>query len=247
MAMLDGRIAMVTGGAQGIGKSISLELAGDGADLVIGDVLLDGAEKTADEVRALGRKALAITLDVSNAESAAEAVKSAVGEFGKVDILINNAGIARDNLLMRMKPEEWASVIAVNLTGVFNCTQAVVRLMMKQRYGRIVNIASVIGQMGNAGQANYGATKAGVIGFTKSIARELGSRGITVNAITPGFIETAMTEKLSEELRQMMLENVPLGRLGQPEDIAKAVKFLVSDDAAYITGAVLNVNGGMYM
>lgn len=247
MGNLAGRVSLVTGGAQGIGRSISLELGGCGADVVIGDVLLEGAEKTANEVRALGVKALALSLDVSNAESAVEAVKSTVAEFGKVDILVNNAGIARDNLLLRMKPEEWAAVIAVNLTGVFNCTQAVVRFMMKQRYGRIVNIASVIGQTGNAGQANYGATKAGVIGFTKSIARELGSRGVTVNAVTPGFIETAMTEKLSDELRQMMLGTVPLGRLGQPEDIAKAVGFLVSDDAAYITGAVLNVNGGMYM
>lgn len=247
MGNLAGRVALVTGGAQGIGRAISLKLGECGADVVIGDVLLDGAENTAKEVRALGVKALALTLDVSNAESAVETIKGAIAEFGKVDILVNNAGIARDNLLMRMKPEEWATVIAVNLTGVFNCTQAVVRFMMKQRYGRIVNIASVIGQMGNAGQANYGATKAGVIGFTKSIARELGSRGITVNAITPGFIETAMTDKLSDELRQMMLENVPLGRLGQPEDIANAVSFLVSDDAAYITGAILNVNGGMYM
>jgi 3-oxoacyl-[acyl-carrier protein] reductase len=247
MAQLAGRVSIVTGGAQGIGRAIALELARAGADIVLGDIQQDRAEQTAEEIRALGRTALALRLDVSDPASAAAIVEAAAEKFGKVDHLVNNAGITRDNLLMRMKPEDWAAVINVNLTGVFNCTQAVIRTMMKQRYGRIVNISSVIGQMGNAGQANYGASKAGVIGFTKSIAREIGSRGVTVNAITPGFIETAMTGVLAEDVRAAMLAAIPLGRMGTPEDIAQAVRFLVSDDAAYITGAVINVNGGMYM
>jgi 3-oxoacyl-[acyl-carrier protein] reductase len=247
MGDFDGKIAIVTGAAQGIGKAIALDLAAAGADIVLGDVMVDKAEEVAGEVIKLGRRTLVVKLDVSDRESTTALARAAADEYGRIDILVNNAGITRDNLIMRMKPEEWDSVIAVNLTGVFNCTQAVVRYMMKQRYGRIINISSVIGQMGNAGQSNYGSTKAGVVGFTKSAARELGSRNITVNAITPGFIATAMTDALSEEVRERLLANVPLGRLGQPQDIAKAVRFLASDDAAYVTGAVLNVNGGMYM
>ena len=247
MGKLDGKVSIVTGGAQGIGKSIALSLAAEGADILIGDVLIDGAEETAAEICKLGRKSKAIKLDVTDPESAKEMAKFASKEFGRIDHLINNAGITRDNLMMRMKQAEWDMVIAVNLTGVFNCTQAVMRYMMKQRYGRVVNISSVIGQMGNAGQVNYASTKAGVIGMTKSVARELGSRNVTVNAITPGYIETEMTHVLTEEQKEAMLSTIPLNRAGKPEDIAKAVNFLVSDDAAYITGAVINVNGGMYM
>ena len=247
MSGLEGRVSIVTGAGQGIGRAIALELAGAGADIVVADVVEENAEAVADEVRNLGRRALAQRVDVSDHERAKAMATATMSEFGQIDHLVNNAGITRDNLLMRMKPEEWAAVVSVNLSGVFNCTQAVVRYMMKRRYGRIVNISSVIGQMGNAGQANYGSTKAGVIGFSKSAARELGLRGITVNAIAPGFIETAMTENLPEEVRERLMANVPLGRLGLPEDIAHAVRFLVSDDASYITGAVLNVNGGMYM
>ena len=247
MSELEDRVSIVTGAGQGIGRAIALGLAEAGADIVVADIVAEGTEKVAEEVRALGRRALPVRVDVSDEASAKAMADAAVAEFGRIDHLINNAGITRDNLLMRMKPAEWGAVIAVNLTGVFNCTKAVTRTMMKARYGRIVNIASVIGQMGNAGQTNYGSTKAGVIGFAKSAARELGSRGITVNVIAPGFIKTQMTDDLSEEVRERLLANVPLGKLGTPEDIANAVKFLVSDDASYITGAVLNVNGGMYM
>lgn len=247
MPELDGRVSLVTGAAQGIGRIIALELAAAGADVVVADIMEEGVETVAEEIGKLGKRALAVRLDVSDEESARAAVEAAMSEFGQVDHLVNNAGITRDNLLIRMKPEEWSSVLAVNLSGVYNCTRSVVRYMMKRRYGRIVNITSVIGQMGNPGQTNYGATKAGVIGFTKSAARELGSRGITVNAVAPGFIESPMTDNLSEEIRERLLANVPLARLGLPEDVAKAVKFLVSDAASYITGAVINVNGGMYM
>ncbi|HUX07959.1 MAG TPA: 3-oxoacyl-[acyl-carrier-protein] reductase [Acidobacteriota bacterium] len=247
MAGLEGRVSIVTGAAQGIGRVIALELAAAGADVVVADILEEGMETVAAEVRKLGRRALTVRLDVSDEESAKAAVEATMSEFGQVDHLVNNAGITRDNLLMRMRPEEWSSVLAVNLSGVYNCTHSVVRYMMKRRYGRIVSITSVVGQMGNPGQTNYGATKAGVIGFTKSAARELGSRGITVNAVAPGFIESPMTDVLSDEIRERLMANVPLARLGLPEDVAKAVKFLVSDDASYITGAVINVNGGMYM
>jgi 3-oxoacyl-[acyl-carrier protein] reductase len=247
MSGLKGKVAIVTGGSQGIGKAIATKLADSGVNLVIADVLEEKGLETAAELAAKGVETMFVKLNVADRESAIAMVKEVTGKFDSIDFLINNAGIARDNLLMRMKPEEWDSVIAVNLTGVFNCTQAVMRTMMKKRFGRIVNIASVIGQMGNAGQSNYGATKAGVIGFTKSVAREVGSRNITVNAITPGYIDTAMTHKLSEEVREGMLKMIPLARMGTAEDIAKAVSFLVSDDASYITGAVLNVNGGMYM
>ena len=247
MKNLDGKISIVTGAAQGIGKAIALNLAEAGATVVVGDILLEQAEKTVEEIQAAGGNAMAVELNVSDADSVKAVVKKVVGEYGRIDHLINNAGITRDNLLMRMKKDEWDAVINVHLSGVFNCTQGVMRTMMKQRYGRIVNIASVIGQAGNPGQTNYGASKAGVIGFTKSAAREVASRGITVNAITPGFIVSAMTEALSDEVKQSMLDTIPLGILGQPEDIANATRFLVSDDASYITGNVLNVNGGMYM
>lgn len=247
MSRFEGKVALVTGGAQGIGKSVSEALAVEGATVVVADIQEEAATKAAGELEGSGVKTMGLAMNVAEIDNVKEGVGKVIDQFGQVDFLINNAGITRDNLLMRMKADEWSSVLAVNLTGVFNCTQSVVRYMMKRRFGRIVNIASVIGQMGNAGQSNYGSSKAGVIGFTKSAARELASRNVTVNAITPGFIVSAMTDKLSDDVREMMLSNIPLGRLGQPEDIANAVKFLVSDDAAYITGAVLNVNGGMYM
>jgi len=247
MSQFADKIAVITGGAQGIGRSIGDALAAAGATVVLADIQDDACQQAAAEIKAAGGNATGMAFNVADMESTKEAMGAIVKEHGQIDFLINNAGITRDNLLMRMKPEEWASVISVNLTGVFNCTQSVIRYMMKRRFGRIVNIASVIGQMGNAGQSNYGASKAGVIGLTKSTARELASRNITVNAITPGFIISAMTDKLSDEVKEMMLSNIPLGRLGKPEDIANAVQFLVSEEASYITGAVLNVNGGMYM
>jgi 3-oxoacyl-[acyl-carrier protein] reductase len=247
MKQLEGKVALVTGGAQGIGRAVCEELANAGATVIVADIQAEPAEKTAAEMAADGATAKGIAMNVADMESVQTAVGSIIEEFKSVDFLINNAGITRDNLLMRMKEEEWSSVVSVNLSGVFNCTKSVVRYMMKRRFGRIVNIASVIGQMGNAGQSNYGASKAGVIGFTKSSARELASRNITVNAITPGFIVSAMTDKLTEEQKDAMLASIPLARLGEPQDVARAVKFLVSEDASYITGAVLNVNGGMYM
>lgn len=244
MTVFEGKVALVTGSAQGIGRSVAESLAENGAKVIISDIQNEACQKTAAEI---GNAAVACAFNVADAEAVKAAIDDLVKDHGQIDFLVNNAGITRDNLLMRMKKDEWDSVLSVNLTGVFNCTQSVIRYMMKRRFGRIVNIASVIGQMGNPGQANYGSSKAGVIGFTKSVARELASRNITVNAITPGFIVSAMTDKLSEDQKQLMLDNIPLGRLGKPEDIANAVKFLVSDDASYITGAVLNVNGGMYM
>ena len=247
MGELKGRISLVTGAAQGIGKAIALELAAAGAAVAAGDVQFQGVERVAEEIKSTGGKALPLEMNVADMGSVRSAVEAVITEFEQIDHLVNNAGITRDNLLMRMKPEEWDSVIAVNLTGVFYCTHAVSRYMIKRRYGRIVNISSVIGQMGNPGQTNYGSTKAGVIGFTKSAARELGSRNITVNAVTPGFIKSPMTDSLSPEIRERLMKNIPLGRLGEPEDIAKIVRFLVSDDSSYITGAVINVNGGMYM
>ena len=247
MSSFKGKVAIVTGGSQGIGKSIAEKLADAGANIVIADVLEDKGQETATELQAKGVETHFIKLNVADRDNTVAMAKEVKEKFGSIDILVNNAGITRDNLVMRMKPEEWDSVIAVNLTGVFYCTQAVLRTMMKQRSGSIVNIASVVGQMGNAGQVNYVSSKAGVIGLTKTVAREVGSRGVTVNAVTPGYIDTAMTHDLSDEVREGMLNMVPLARMGTAEDIANAVRFLVSDDASYITGAVLNVNGGMYM
>nr|WP_307396204.1 3-oxoacyl-[acyl-carrier-protein] reductase [Bacillus horti] len=245
---LQGKVALVTGGARGIGRAISLELAKAGADVAIN---YGGSEAAAvelvKEIEALGQKALAIQANVAESESVQAMVKQVVEHFGQLDILVNNAGITRDNLLMRMKEEEWDDVINVNLKGVFNCIKAVTRQMMKQRSGRMINISSVVGVLGNPGQANYVAAKAGVIGLTKTTARELASRGITVNAIAPGFIETEMTAKLGEDIQEGILSQIPLARLGQAEEIAKAVRFLASDDAAYITGQTLHVDGGMAM
>ncbi len=243
---LKGRTAFVTGGAQGIGKSICEALAAEGADIIVSDINIEAAQKTADELKATGIKAIAVKTNVASYAEVEASIKSAAEQFGKIDILINNAGITRDGLLIRMKEEDWDLVINVDLKSVFNATKAAAPIMMKQRYGRIVNIASIVGEMGNAGQANYSAAKGGVIALTKTSARELASRGITVNAIAPGFIDTDMTRKLPDEVREKLKAQIPMQALGSADDVAKAVVFLCAD-ADYITGHVIKVNGGMYM
>ena len=242
--LLVDKVALVTGGGRGIGREICQLFASQGARLVVADIDLAIAQETVD---ILPTEGLALQMDVSDMESAQNGVDQALEQCGQLDILINNAGITRDNLLMRMSEADWDAVIAINLKGVFNCCKAVVRSMMKARKGRIISISSVVGVNGNPGQVNYSASKAGVIGVTKTLARELSSRNITVNAVAPGFIETAMTAKLSEEARNSMLSQVPLGRPGTPEDVANAVLFLASDQASYITGQIIQVNGGMAM
>ena len=236
----------MTGAAQGIGKSIAEALAKEGADIIVSDINIELAKTTANEISGLGVRSIAVKTNVAEASDVAASVDQAVKEFGKIDILVNNAGITKDNLLIRMKDEDWDAVLSVNLRSMFLCTKAIAPLMMKNRWGRIVNIASIVGEMGNFGQANYSAAKAGAIGLTKTVARELASRGVTCNAIAPGFIDTAMTQKLSDDVKKRLSEQIPLTRLGTPEDIAKAVVFLCAD-ADYITGQVINVNGGMYM
>jgi 3-oxoacyl-[acyl-carrier protein] reductase len=246
--MLEGKVALVTGASRGIGRSIALELAQAGADVAVNYA---GSEKAAEEVvqaiLAMGRRASKIKADVGSVEEAEQMVSQVIETYGRIDILVNNAGITRDNLIMRMKEDEFDQVINTNLKGVFNCVKAVTRPMMKQRYGRIINISSVVGALGNPGQANYVAAKAGVIGLTKAAARELATRGITVNAVAPGFIATDMTDKLSEEQKSALLPQIPLGRMGQPEEIARVVRFLASEDASYLTGQTLHADGGMYM
>jgi 3-oxoacyl-[acyl-carrier protein] reductase len=238
----------VTGGARGIGRAIVETLAGLGANVVIADMLIDLAEKSAQEISELtGKKIIAVQVNVTDGKSTAELIDKTLQEFGKVDILVNNAGITRDTLIMRMDEADWDAVLNVNLKGVFNCSKAVVRPMMKQRYGRIVNISSVSGQAGQAGQTNYSASKAGVIGFTKALAREVASRQITVNAVAPGFIPTALTNELPDDLKNSILSATPAGRMGKPEEVAAAVAFLASEEAAYINGQVLAVDGGMAM
>jgi len=244
---LKGKVAIITGGARGIGKEIAKILAAEGANCVLADVNEEELTKAADEINGLGVQALPITLNVSDYGQCEQMINKVVDKFKKVDILINNAGITRDGLLLRMKPEDWDAVISVNLKGSFNCTKAAVKVMVKQRYGRIVNMASIIGIMGNAGQANYAASKAGIIGLTKSVAKEVSSRNINVNAIAPGFIETKMTQVLSQDVQNAMLKQIPLGRFGKPEDVARLVLFLVSDDSSYITGQVIQIDGGMLM
>ncbi|AVK83138.1 beta-ketoacyl-ACP reductase [Lysinibacillus sp. B2A1] len=248
MRKLEGKVAVVTGASRGIGRAIALKLADEGAKVVVN---YSGSQAKAEEVVTMiqenGGEAIAVQASVSQTEEVTALMDKAVKTFGSLDILVNNAGITRDNLLMRMKEDEWDDVLATNLKGVFLCTKAVTRQMMKQRAGRIINISSIVGVAGNAGQANYVAAKAGVIGLTKTTAKELASRNILVNAIAPGFIETEMTDQLSEELKQGMLTQIPLAKLGQPEDIAKAVAFLASDDANYMTGQTLHIDGGMVM
>ncbi len=244
---LEGKVAIVTGASRGIGRAIALKLAKEGASLVVTATTLESARNTASEIESLGQKALALAVDVSDPAAVEAMFASAVGTFGKVDILVNNAGITKDGLLLRMKDADWDAVIDVNLKGAFNCVREAAKLMTKARSGRIVNISSVVGEMGNAGQINYCASKAGMIGLTKSAARELAKRGITVNAVTPGFIETDMTAVLSDKVREGLLQQIPLERLGTPDDVANAVFFLVSPMGDYITGHVLSVNGGMYM
>lgn len=245
---LSGKVALVTGASRGIGREIALQLARDGANVAVNYA---GSEQKAmevvQEIKSLGREGIAIQGDVANSEAVTNMVKEVIDTFGQLDILVNNAGITRDNLLMRMKEEDWDAVINTNLKGVFLCTKAVTRQMMKQRSGRIINISSIVGASGNAGQANYVAAKSGVIGLTKTSAMELAPRGITVNAIAPGFITTDMTDKLPEDIQQQMLKQIPLGTFGEPKDIANVVSFLASDDSKYITGQTIHVNGGMYM
>ena len=245
MSQLDGKIALVTGASRGIGKAIATQLAQQGATVVGTATSENGADAISSYLSEFGGKGLA--LNVTDKESVDNAVKAITDEFGAIDILVNNAGVTRDNLLMRMKDDEWQSIIDTNLTSIFTLSKAVLRGMMKKRFGRIVNIGSVVGSAGNAGQANYAAAKAGVIGFSKSMAREVASRGITINVVAPGFIDTDMTKALSDDQREAIFKDIPANRLGEPDEIAATVAFLVSSGAAYITGETIHVNGGMYM
>jgi len=244
---LRGTVAMVTGAAQGIGRAICRRMASEGADLALCDINLEGVQDAAKEMSSFGGKVLPLKGDVASAPQVEEMVRKALEAWGRVDILVNNAGITRDSLLVRMRDEDWNLVLDVNLKGAFYCTREVLRPMMKQRRGRIINVSSVVAMMGNAGQANYVSSKAGLIGLTKATAREMAGRGITVNAVAPGFIETEMTQELSDEIRQSMLRQIPLGRFGLPEDVAAVVSFLASEASSYITGQVIHINGGMYM
>lgn len=248
---LEHKVALVTGGGQGIGKAIALKLASEGADIIINYIDFGNnkeiAEQAKQEVEQYGVKCVLMAANVASFEETKDMFDQVKKEFGRIDILINNAGITKDNLIMRMKESDFDSVIDVNLKGTFNCMKHATRLMMKQKYGRIVSLSSVVGVMGNAGQVNYSASKAGIIGMTMSLAREVGSRGITVNAVAPGFIKTAMTDVLSDEIKQQMLSQIPLGSLGEVDDIANTVLFLASDDAKYITGQTIHVDGGMAM
>jgi 3-oxoacyl-[acyl-carrier protein] reductase len=244
---LSGRVAFVTGASQGIGRACALKLAAKGATVAAAARNQEKLDELVREITAAGGKAAAFPLDVADEEQVKSAIKSAIAQFEKVDILVNNAGITRDQLVMRMKRSDWDAVLQTNLTSAYLCTQAVTSSMLKQRWGRIINITSIFGQMGQAGQANYSASKAGLIGLTMAIARELGSRNITCNAVAPGFIETAMTDVLGEDFKQNAVKQIPLARIGTVNDIANAVAFLASDEASYITGHVLNVNGGMLM
>ncbi len=245
--MPKGKVAIVTGASRGIGRSIALALAAGGARIVAVDMVAEGVEALAAEIKAAGGEALAVQGNVTVTADAERMVDAAVAQYGRVDILVNNAGITRDALLLRMKDEEWDAVLSVNLKGAFLCSRAAVKVMAKQRYGRIINIASIVGQMGNAGQANYCASKAGLMGLTKSNAREFAKRNVTVNAVAPGFIATDMTEALPEKVKQELAAQIPMERLGSADDIANAVLFLAAEQSAYITGQVLGVNGGMYM
>ncbi|MDP7620725.1 MAG: 3-oxoacyl-[acyl-carrier-protein] reductase [SAR324 cluster bacterium] len=241
----EGQTALITGAGRGIGKTIALKLAVSGADTILVDMSpeMDDVRK---EIEGMNRKCLTFQVDVTDLEAIYAMVNNVIEELGEIHILVNNAGITQDNLFMRMKPEQWSKVIDVNLNGVFNVTKAVIRSMVKQRYGKIINISSVVGFSGNPGQVNYSSTKSALVGFTKSLAREVGARGVTVNAVAPGFIDTAMTQALNESQQEVILQQIPLGRMGDAEDIANAVAFLASKEASYITGTILHVNGGMY-
>ena len=243
---LSGRVAIVTGSGRGIGRAIALKLAEDGATVVVNDIgSAEPAEAVAAEIRAMQRQSLAMLADVSSAPEVSQLVETTISKYGKVDILVNNAGIIRDQLLVRMSEADWDRVIEVDLKSVFLCTAAVLRYMMKQRWGRIISITSVVGIAGNPGQANYAAAKAGIIGFTRTVAKEVASRGVTVNAIAPGFIDTEMTQRLDDKHRQEIVGRIPAGCLGTPRDVAETVAFLTSDEASYITGQVLSVDGGL--
>jgi 3-oxoacyl-[acyl-carrier protein] reductase len=244
---MSNRVAFITGGSRGIGRAIALTLSRSGFDIVVASPELEKNEEVAAEIRACNGEAMTVDLNVTSPESVKEAFAKVIKDKTRVDVLVNNAGIARDGLAVRMKQADWDLVLRLNLDGAFLCIQQALPGMMKNRWGRIVNMASVVGQAGSAGQANYAASKAGLIGLTKALAQEMASRGITVNAIAPGYVDTDMTNVLPEDVKKKILASVPIGRMGKPEDIANAVKFLVSDDASYITGQVLAVNGGMYM
>lgn len=244
---LEGKVAIITGASQGIGRECALVLAESGADIALGARNFEKLTAVAGEIEALGRKAMPLALDVSSEETIRQTIGKVQDTWGKIDILVNNAGITRDNLLMRMKPADWEAVIRTNLEGAYHCMRLVLPGMVRRRAGRIINITSVVAQTGNAGQANYIASKAGLIGLTKAVAAEVASRSITVNAVSPGFVDTAMTQALPDAVKQKILSVVPMGRMATPREIALAVRFLASDDAAYITGHVLNVNGGMFM
>ena len=244
---MNNRVAFVSGASRGIGRACALELARAGARVILAARGADKLEEVASEIRSAGGQAAVVVIDLASAESIREALTNAAAAFGPIEILVNNAAITKDGLAVRMKREDWQSVLDTNLTGTFLCIQQVLQAMMRARWGRIVNISSVVGEMGNAGQANYSASKAGLLGLTKSLAQEMGTRGITVNAIAPGFIETDMTGALTAEWKEKLMLNIPLRRMGQPADVAAAVRFLASDEAAYITGHVLDVNGGLYM
>jgi len=244
---MSNRVAFITGASRGIGRATALRLCRSGFQIVVASPELENNELVASEVRSAGGTAITLDFNLASLDSIKQGVAAAVKELGRIDVLVNNAGITRDGLAVRMKPEDWQLVLQINLTGAFHTAQQVLMGMLRERWGRIVNIASVVGQAGNAGQANYVSSKAGIIGLTKALAQEVASRNITVNAVAPGFIETDMTAKLPQEVKDRMLAAVALKRFGQPEDVANAVNFLVSDEAAYITGHVINVNGGMYM
>jgi 3-oxoacyl-[acyl-carrier protein] reductase len=244
---MENRVAFITGASRGIGRATALRLSRAGLRIVVASPEVENNEAVAQEIREAGGAAMTLNFDLTSLDSIKQGVAAALKEFGRIDVLVNNAGITRDGLAVRMKPEDWQLVLQINLSGAFYTAQQVLPFMMRERWGRIVNIASVVGQMGNAGQANYVSSKAGIIGLTKALAHEVASRNITVNAVAPGFIETDMTARLPQEVKDRMLAAVALRRFGRPEDVANAVNFLVSDEAAYITGHVLNVNGGMYM